>query len=326
MTHPITLTIHVDAAAAVRAGRSQAGPCTVRLTDDDLAGLSPERRVALERHLAGENDPTSNGPQWGDPLSMHAPPIGKVERHTWIDLLDTRIAVMQWADAKACELVHRSNANRNKIAKAIESIDPSWAPVYRDDLLDDDVRNDLLTRYVLAAIDQIAPRYVIGNDDYLARARTTNLDRDQHARLQRIVRALPVGWTWSPWHERVPGFDPVGTWLEVRGAFADVDLIACYDLDHDMPPRTAVDDETEAGVQLQRLISASLRGATGVDGFAQAIREAARTDSWEQRPDLLVMLGALSAACRDPIIRPALANVMTEMRCAAEINREEGAT
>ena len=89
---PITLTLHVDAAAAVRAGKAKAGPHTLRLTDSDLAALTDDQRDTLARHVAGERD-------YAPPLTLHSDPIACADVPTLALLLDTRAAhVVQLAE------------------------------------------------------------------------------------------------------------------------------------------------------------------------------------------------------------------------------------
>ena len=91
----ITLTIHIDAGAAVRAGLAYAGPKAVHLTAEDLASLTDEQRETLARHLDGLPGPWDDGPHWGDPLALHAPPCASADLDTLRSLLDHRTATMR---------------------------------------------------------------------------------------------------------------------------------------------------------------------------------------------------------------------------------------
>lgn len=97
----ITLTVYVDAAMAVRALSSACGPIPVRLTDADLAALSPEQRDTMQRHLEGEMGPFADGPHWGERISDRAPLVGVANVATLRVLLDVRRYVMHDAFARA---------------------------------------------------------------------------------------------------------------------------------------------------------------------------------------------------------------------------------
>ncbi len=97
---PITLTIHVDAGAAVNAGACMAGPIKLQLTREMIATLSDEQRDTLSKHLAGLPGPNPcSGPQWGTPLAIYAEPVGEATIETLRTLLDARRRVMHRAFA-----------------------------------------------------------------------------------------------------------------------------------------------------------------------------------------------------------------------------------
>jgi hypothetical protein len=83
MNGPITITLHVDAAEAVRAGHGRAGPAKLLLGEAELAQLTERQRDTLARHVAGE-------PGWSRPLNRGAPPIGTADVATLATLLDVR--------------------------------------------------------------------------------------------------------------------------------------------------------------------------------------------------------------------------------------------
>ncbi len=95
MSTPITLTLAVDAAAAVRCGESRAGPTKLLLDERDLSQLTPRQRETLARHL-------ERAEGWGAPLTDGAPPIGRADLDALRGLLDAR------ADAMGAPLVHAS--------------------------------------------------------------------------------------------------------------------------------------------------------------------------------------------------------------------------
>lgn len=84
----ITLTLTVDAAAAVRLNKSLCGKQILRLDDAALTELSPDQRDTLARHLNQEK-------LWGDPLTDNADPIGEANFHTLCRLLDERRAFVR---------------------------------------------------------------------------------------------------------------------------------------------------------------------------------------------------------------------------------------
>jgi hypothetical protein len=89
---PVVLTLHVDAAAAVREGRSAAGPARLELSDADVATLSERQRETLARHL-------ERAPGYGEPLTTGAPPIGHADLAALASLLDTRADAMAIAES-----------------------------------------------------------------------------------------------------------------------------------------------------------------------------------------------------------------------------------
>lgn len=84
----IKLTLHVNAAAAVRVGSGIAGPTALVLSASDLAQLTPEQREALACHL-------ERRPGWGEPLTKAAPPIGQADLATLRVLLSIRADAMR---------------------------------------------------------------------------------------------------------------------------------------------------------------------------------------------------------------------------------------
>jgi hypothetical protein len=63
-----TITIYIEASAAVRACSNVCGATPMRLTAEDRASLTPEQRDTLARHFDGEPGPFADGPHWGDPI------------------------------------------------------------------------------------------------------------------------------------------------------------------------------------------------------------------------------------------------------------------
>lgn len=87
MSIPITITLSVDAAAAVRAGSGQPGRVKLRLDDSDLAKLTTRQREALALHI-------ERLPGWGRPLTTGARPIGAANLLTLAELLTQRADAM----------------------------------------------------------------------------------------------------------------------------------------------------------------------------------------------------------------------------------------
>lgn len=117
----IIITINVSAAEAVRAGRSVAGPVRLELTAETIANLSPEHRDALVAHLGDSSPRDPSRVRWGDPLTMHAPPVGTADLETLFRLLDhRRHAIALQAAAELAE----APAVQQRIVSAIRAADP----------------------------------------------------------------------------------------------------------------------------------------------------------------------------------------------------------
>lgn len=318
----ITVTLHVDAAAAVRGGFHEAGAVALRLSAEDLRSLDDDEREVLAKHLDGDEEPDwpSNGPRWGDPLAMHARPISHADLTVLRALLRWRHEVMARAYLAYAEGLERAEKDRRAIGEAIEAVDPSWGPVYRDGMADDHVVADLVSRHVLAAVDQIAPRHY---PDARPATTTSSLSREQHARMKRITRALPPGWAWAPWSGAQVWDGDDATWLECRGYFAGIDLVVRYDLDHDMPAKEVEMPDDDA-IELQRKMSAAIRRVSPIDRDRSI--ESLRSYASMQDGGMSCDYDVLAAAIHDPIIWAALANVRTEIVTATELAEEaEGA-
>lgn len=97
MAKKLTITIHVNPAAAVRAGKSQCGACELVLSDQDLAQLTPGQRETLAKHVAKEKYPEPyvhrGGIQWGSQLGDDDTSDASIE--TLALLLDRREAEVQ---------------------------------------------------------------------------------------------------------------------------------------------------------------------------------------------------------------------------------------
>ena len=119
---PITVTLWVDAAQAVRAGQSLAGPCPIKLSPEQLADLHPTERMVLAKHLGHESDEWSiaDGPQWGDPLTQHAPPIGVANFDVLRGLLVNRAAVMAMAHERWCQRERARNSECDERLVALQ--------------------------------------------------------------------------------------------------------------------------------------------------------------------------------------------------------------
>jgi hypothetical protein len=100
MSHPITITINVDAAAAVRVGKGTAGPCKLELDAVMLAHLDPAQRNTLAAHLGDESPRGGERVRWGDPLTMHAPAVGEATLATLAYLLDFRAGKIREQEAR----------------------------------------------------------------------------------------------------------------------------------------------------------------------------------------------------------------------------------
>lgn len=96
---PITLTLHVDAATAVRERHSIAGPVKVRLDPADFAKLDEREREWLALHLedsdARHESESVATPRWGHPLTRHANPIGHADFEVLRELLSVRALIME---------------------------------------------------------------------------------------------------------------------------------------------------------------------------------------------------------------------------------------
>lgn len=92
---PIVITLHVDAATAVRECHSTAGPHRLELFAADVESLTEQQRETLARHIA-------RAPGWGDPLSAGAEPIGHASLEVLRALLDRRWETM--SNAPTAEL------------------------------------------------------------------------------------------------------------------------------------------------------------------------------------------------------------------------------
>lgn len=119
--HAITITINVDAAAAVRQLRGQAGPVRVELDDATIQQLTVSQRDALVAHLSDKSPRDPGRVRWGDPLTMHAPPVGDANPGIVAMLLDHRAARMRTQeDARAC-------ATQRALVDAIRGADGAMA-------------------------------------------------------------------------------------------------------------------------------------------------------------------------------------------------------
>jgi len=93
---PLTITIHVNAAAAARSRRGHAGPSQLVLGADDLRTLSEAQRETLAKHYERTAPVwgSGHGPQWSDPLAWHAEPVDIASLQVLRQLLDRRAEVM----------------------------------------------------------------------------------------------------------------------------------------------------------------------------------------------------------------------------------------
>lgn len=124
----ITLTLYVDAAAAVREGRCLAGPCTVRLAADDIAALDPIQRDALARHLEDDTPRGCDRVRWGDPLTMHAAPIAYADAAQVAALLSCRaLAMGEQATRDAADM--GPIAVQRRIVNAVREVDGARADI-----------------------------------------------------------------------------------------------------------------------------------------------------------------------------------------------------
>lgn len=98
----ITVTIHVDPATAVRAGKSTVGDVALVLRDSDLESLTADQRETLARHVAGERCP-SGVTDWAHPLYADAPPVAEATVAALTMLLDARKARIEQQLAETAE-------------------------------------------------------------------------------------------------------------------------------------------------------------------------------------------------------------------------------
>jgi hypothetical protein len=106
----ITITLRVDAATAIRAGSGRIGAQVLHVGRAALASLTDDQRDALALHVGGSPSGRSDVAGWGDPLTLHADPIGKSDLPTLALLLDTRRAVMAAQDAADLAMVREKMA------------------------------------------------------------------------------------------------------------------------------------------------------------------------------------------------------------------------
>lgn len=106
----IAITLHLDAATALREGIAAAGPVTVRLTQADVDLLTPRQRETLAKHL-------ERRPGWGESLTRGAPPVGRADAPTIARLLDLRAdqleAVEALTDEAIADLAREAQATGN---------------------------------------------------------------------------------------------------------------------------------------------------------------------------------------------------------------------
>jgi len=93
---PIMVTIHVNAAAAVRCGNGRAGGVRLDLGDEEIRALSKRQRETLAHHLNRTKSSWGNkGPQWSEPLAWKAEPVAEASFEVLKQLLDRRAKVME---------------------------------------------------------------------------------------------------------------------------------------------------------------------------------------------------------------------------------------
>lgn len=127
----ITITIHVHAGAAARIGKSNAGPQRLRLTDADLEKLTPRQRETLARHLEDTAAPMPRPTVcWGDPLSLHAPPVGEATIPVLASLLNTRYELMR-------RLYATDSEPQQRIATAIRAVSDDEARALAEQIIAD---------------------------------------------------------------------------------------------------------------------------------------------------------------------------------------------
>jgi hypothetical protein len=92
----ITLTLTIDPATAVRAGKAFCGEVSRVLTEEELGKLTSAQRETLARHLAGEwgfpHHHYGEHPRYSDCLTDKAAPISDTSIETLARLLDEREA------------------------------------------------------------------------------------------------------------------------------------------------------------------------------------------------------------------------------------------
>lgn len=138
MNGPITITLHVDAALAVRAGHGRAGPAKLLLGPAELELLTERQRDTLARHVAGE-------PGWSRPLNRGAPPIGTADIATLAHLLDLRSAHMLDRLARKTATQHAERWPGSVVVLQTMTLD-AWRAAGRPPYWDD--FHETMTHYV----------------------------------------------------------------------------------------------------------------------------------------------------------------------------------
>lgn len=92
MSGHIVITLHVDAAAAVRAKHCAAGPQRVELDAETIAAMSDIERETLALHL-------ERRPGWGEPLHVGCEPLAVADVPTVLACLRARAQAMRVAVA-----------------------------------------------------------------------------------------------------------------------------------------------------------------------------------------------------------------------------------
>lgn len=324
--NPITITLHVDAGTAARLGQSVAGPATVKLTSDDLGRLTPRQRATLARHLDKVEDPTmpDDSPRWGDPLAMHADPIGAPSFDALVRLLDTREAIMVALERRVTDERARAAAqaalDRATIEAAIGRADASWLPVWRDGFMPAHVLADMLGKNAFWELDTVAAPYVPQHD--AAESAASFLSPREHAILAALTDMLArsgiVGATIEPRREHSVESDAcVGTFAVISARIAGVEVERRYCLG--LAP-TSVDDL----IELQRSITAAVLDVPLlIAGAAAEHLRRAIANGGELRGRAALDVEAMAGAVRDPVTWAALANARTvavaALRPASEV-------
>lgn len=129
----ITVTIHVHAGAAARIGKSNAGPQRIRLDEEALDKLTSRQRETLARHLEDYGKTPIPRPSvcWGDPLSLHAPPVGEATIPVLASLLNTRYELMRLQEPDAIAAVQQ------RITEAIRAVPDGVAQDLAEQILAD---------------------------------------------------------------------------------------------------------------------------------------------------------------------------------------------